>query len=423
MSNRAKPTKGWKKLLLGVLAVAVLAVAGAVFYAMNYVDNVMDEIKPESGAASIEEQYKTPPEYEGDVVNVLVCGIDSSADRDYGGDGMTDLIMYVQFDVKNKKISMFQIPRDTFVGGYKLTMENGEVWRSSNAKINSVMRRNATTNADGVEVGNMNALTAVIYNMYKLPVDHYVTIDMDALVAMVDHMQGIDVYIPERIETKTSAGSSVLEAGYHTLLGTDVQFLVRYRGYNTSDIGRLGAQRYIYQGLFTKLRSSTVTDLVRLMPVVAMYVKTDMEMIPIIQLAIAALEVKASDFILCTSPVFMDCDNYGVKVDAATGEVTNKGQDIVVADRKKNADLLNEYFRTYTGEVPASELNIPDYTHRGGSTDATVQKMSGLDQDVNDAIDAGNTDVVGAEKIETDADSAASSQAADSAAASSDAAP
>ena len=416
MSDRAKPTKGWKKLLLGILAVVALAVAGAAFYTMNYVDDVMDEMKPESGAAVIEDRYKTPPEYEGDVVNVLVCGIDSSEDRDYDGDGMTDLIMYVQFDVKNKKISMFQIPRDTFVGGYKLTMENGEVWRSSNAKINSVMRRNATTNADGKEVGNMNALTAVIYNMYKLPVDHYVTIDMDALTAMVDHMQGIDVYIPEAIVK----GNSRLEAGYHTLLGADVQFLVRYRGYSTSDIGRLGAQRYIYQGLFTKLRSSSVTDLVRLMPVVAMYVKTDMEMIPIIQLAIAALEVKASDFVLCTSPVFMDCDNYGVKVDEATGQVTNPGQSIVVADRQKNADLLNAYFRTYTGEVPASELNIPDYTHRGGSTDASIQQMSGLDQDVNNAIDQGNTDVYDVQKIETD--TAASSQAADSDAASSDAA-
>ena len=405
MSNRAKPKKGWKKLLLGVLAVALLAVAGAAYYAVNYMGNMMEEIRPESGAASIEEQYKTPPEYEGDVVNVLVCGIDSSEDRDYEGDGMTDLIMYVQFDVKNKKISMFQIPRDTFVGGYKLTMENGEVYRSSNAKINSVMRRNATTNADGKEVGNMNALTAVIYNMYKLPVDHYVTIDMDALVAMVDHMQGIDVYIPETIVK----GGSRLEAGYHTLLGPDVQFLVRYRGYKTSDIGRLGAQRYIYQGLFTKLRSSTVTDLVRLMPVVAMYVKTDMEMIPIIQLAIAALEVDAADFVLCTSPVFMDCDNYGVKVDAATGEVTNPGQSIVVADKTKNAALLNQYFRTYTGEVPAEQLNIPDYTHRGGSTEASVQQMSGLDQDVNDAIDSGNTDVVGAEKIEISGDSQASS--------------
>ena len=407
MSNRAKPRKGWKKLLLGVLAVALLAVAGAAYYAVNYMGNMMEEIRPESGAASIEEQYKTPPEYEGDVVNVLVCGIDSSEDRDYEGDGMTDLIMYVQFDVKNKKISMFQIPRDTFVGGYKLTMENGEVYRSSNAKINSVMRRNATTNADGKEVGNMNALTAVIYNMYKLPVDHYVTIDMDALVTMVDHMQGIDVYIPETIVK----GGSRLEEGYHTLLGTDVQFLVRYRGYKTADIGRLGVQRYIYQGLFTKLRSSTVTDLVRLMPVVAMYVKTDMDMTSIIQLAIAALEVNASDFILCTSPIFMDCDNYGVKIDEATGEVINPGQSIVVADKEKNAALLNQYFRTYTGEVPAAELNIPDYTHRGGSTEASVQQMSGLDQDVNDAIDAGNTDVVGAEKIETDGDPASSAPA------------
>lgn len=415
MSKTSKPMKLWKKLLLGAAAVVVLAVAGVAAYTANYVGDVMDEMKPESGAASIEEQYKTPPEYEGDVVNVLVCGIDSSEDRDYDGDGMTDLILYVQFDVANKKISMFQIPRDTFVGGYKLTMENGEVYRSSNGKINSVMRRNATTNAAGEEVGNLNALAAVIYNMYKLPVDHYVTIDMDALVDMVDHMQGIDVYIPERIEKKTAAGSSVLEAGYHTLLGSDVQFLVRYRGYSNSDLGRLGMQRYIYQGLFTKLRSCTVTDLVRLMPVVAQYVKTDLDMTTIIQLAIAALSVNSSDFMLCTSPVYMGCDLFDAETDPETGKVT--GQSIVLADRDKNAQLLNEYFRTYTGEVPAEELNLPDWPHSGGSTDISIQYMSGLDQQVNDAIDAGNTDIEGAEKIE--GSEAASSQAASSAAAAS----
>lgn len=387
----------WGRVFLCVaLALAVVTAAGAAVMA-HFAGGVLNEIKPESGAAVIEEQYKTPEAYSGDVVNVLVCGIDYEEGRTYSdsqsNDGLTDMIMYVQFDVKNGKISMFQIPRNTFVGGYKLTMENGDVYRSSNANINSIMLRNAT-DVGGRKVGNINALTAVIYNMYKLPVDYYVTINMDALVEMVDVMNGVDVYIPFEID---NGKGSKLPAGYHRLSGQDAEFFVRNRygqGYANSDIDRLNMQRYFYQGLFKRLRSATPVDLVKLMPTVAGYVTTDMDLTTIMQLAIAALSLDASNFMLCQSPVYLDCPNYGIT------ESNPKGYSIVVAARQENADLLNQYFRTYTGEVPASELNIPDADHGGaGPTSPNVQFMSALDQDVNAAIDAGNTDIEGAEKI------------------------
>lgn len=373
----------WPWIVLAVVLAVLAAAAVAVYRAADYVGDVMAEIQPDSAAVPIEEMYKTPPEYAGDVVNVLVCGIDASDDRDYqDGDGMTDLILYVQFDVKNHKINMFQIPRNTFVGGYKLTMENGEVYRSSNANINSIMRRNATTDADGNEVGNVNALAAVIYNMYKLPVDYYVTLDMDALVAMVDHMGGVEVYIPFDIEYK----GSKLEAGTHTLMGEQAEFFVRNRhgaGYEQADIARLNMQRYFYQGLFARLRSLTVRDVVKLMPVMAWYVKTDMDLGTILQLAVEALQVDGSGFMMCQSPVYMDCTNYGIN------EANPVGYSIVVAARQENADLLNEYFRSYTGEVPAEQLNLPDYTRGGAApTDANVQWMGQLDQQAGNVAQA-----------------------------------
>lgn len=396
--RRHKKHIRWGRVFLS-LAVVVLAVAAAGAAVMaHFAGGVLNDIRPESGAAPIEEQYKTPEAYSGEVVNVLVCGIDYEEGRTYAdaqtNDGLTDMIMYVQFDVKNKKISMFQIPRNTFVGGFKLTMENGDVYRSSNANINSIMLRNATTNADGRKVGNINALAAVIYNMYKLPVDYYVTIDMDALVEMVDVMNGVDVYIPFDMD---NGKGSKLPAGYHRLSGQDARFFVRNRygeGYARADIDRLNMQRYFYQGLFKRLRSATPIDLVKLMPTVASYVTTDMDLTTIIQLAVAALSLDSSNFMLCQSPVYMDCANYGVS------ESNPTGYSIVVAARQENADLLNQYFRTYTGEVPASELNIPDAERGGGEpTSANVQFMSALDQDVNAAIDAGNTDIAGVEKI------------------------
>ena len=65
-----------------------------------------DSIRPDDSTPTIEEEVKTAEEYKGDVVNILVCGIDYEEGRNYSNDptsndGMTDMILYVQFDIKN----------------------------------------------------------------------------------------------------------------------------------------------------------------------------------------------------------------------------------------------------------------------------------------------------------------------------------
>ena len=76
---------------------------GAGAYAASYVNRIVDSIEPDNTHAVIDEEVKTAPEYQGDIVGILVCGIDYEEGRAYGdtesNDGMTDMIMYVQFDV------------------------------------------------------------------------------------------------------------------------------------------------------------------------------------------------------------------------------------------------------------------------------------------------------------------------------------
>jgi len=49
---------------------------GVVVYAVNMVNKVEDNLKPEENATSLVEEIQTLEEYKGDVVNILVCGID-----------------------------------------------------------------------------------------------------------------------------------------------------------------------------------------------------------------------------------------------------------------------------------------------------------------------------------------------------------
>ena len=99
-------------------------------------------------AWSLVEEIQTLEEYKGDVVNILVCGIDYEDGRGYSSDGtndgMTDMILYCQFDIKGGALRMLQIPRNSLVAtkNRKITLSNGKTYSVSNYQVNSVALSN-----------------------------------------------------------------------------------------------------------------------------------------------------------------------------------------------------------------------------------------------------------------------------------------
>ena len=381
------------------VTLAVLAViSGVVVYAVNMVNKVEDNLKPEENATSLVEEIQTLEEYKGDVVNILVCGIDYEEGRAYSSDGsndgMTDMILYCQFDIKGGALRMLQIPRNSLVAtqNRKITHSNGKTYAATNYQINSVALSNG---------GDIAALAEVIYDQYKLPIDYYVTIDMQALVEMVDNFGGIEVYIPRDM----SYGGSKLLKGYRNLDGSSAEFFVRCRhgdGYANSDLDRLNMQRYFYAGLFKRARSMGVTDILNQLPLVFKnYIKTDMDISTIAKLVVSFLKIDSSNIILAQTPVFMGVPNVG-KTDSFDG------YSCVVPDAGSIAALLNQYFCTYTGPINVSEMHLvtDQWPHGTASTDANVQYMGRIDKESDDAILNGNTDLSGA--VTTDGQAAGS---------------
>ena len=198
---------------------------------------------------------------------------------------------------------------------------------------------------------------------------------MQALVDMVDNFGGIEVYIPHDM----SYGGSKLLKGYRNLNGASAEFFVRCRhgdGYANSDIDRLNMQRYFYAGLFKDI--STIAKLV-----------------------VSFLKLDSSNIILAQTPVFMGVPNVG-KTD------TFAGYSCVVPDAGSIANLLNQYFCTYTGPIDVSEMNLvtDEWPHGSASTDANVQYMGRIDKESDDAILSGETDLEGA--VTTDGQAAGS---------------
>ena len=385
-AKKKKKTPMWLPLAVTLAVVAVIS--GVVIYAASMVNKVEENIKPEENAASLVEEIQTLEEYKGDVVNILVCGIDYEEGRAYSSDGtndgMTDMILYCQFDIKGGALRMLQIPRNSLLTtkGRKVNLSNGKTYAVSNYQINSVALSND---------GNIAALAEVIYDQYKLPIDYYVTIDMQALVEMVDNFGGIEVYIPHDM----SFAGSALKQGYRNLDGSAAEFFVRCRhgeGYSNSDIDRLNMQRYFYAGLFKRVRSMGITDVLSQLDLVfSNYIHTDMDLTTIAKMLVSFTRIDSANIMLAQTPVFMGVPNVG-KTDSFDG------YSCVVPDAGSIAELLNTYFRNYTGPVSAEELNLVtnDWPHGTASTSANVQFVGQLDKESDDAILSGDTDVAGA---------------------------
>ncbi len=337
------------KAFLAMMLVLALGLGSVYFW-------VVRSISPNGGTPSIPELIQTPTEYKGDVVNVLVCGIDYEEGREYGdastNDGMTDMIMYVSFDVANKKISMMQIPRNMVVG---------TLAPNTNGQINSV----------AFAGGGVAALAQAVHDQLKLPVDEWVTIDMDSLRAVVDVFGGVWVNVPHDI----SYNGSLIYQGYRKLNGDAAAFFVRNRkgeGYQNSDLDRLMMQRYFYQGLLKELRRMTIWDAAKMVPVAANYAKTSMDTKTIVSLAVSLLKVDSANIMLCRMPVYQAAEYYN-------------NNSVLVADPAGTAQLLNDYFRPYGTPVPQEDLNLFPWPTTGNAFDPNVQFMGQLDAESQQA--------------------------------------
>ena len=384
--KKKKKTPLW--LPFAVVMAVIAVVSGVVVYGVSMLNKVEDSLRPDDSTPTIQEEVKTAEEYKGDVVNILVCGIDYEEGRNYSdassNDGMTDMILYCQFDIKNGALHMLQIPRNSLVAtqNRKVTLSNGKTYAASNYQINSVALSNG---------GSIAALADVIYDQYRLPVDYYVSVDMQALVEMVDNFGGIEVYIPHDM----SFAGSVLKQGYRNLDGASAEFFVRCRhgeGYANSDIDRLNMQRYFYAGLFKRVRSMGVTDVIAQLPLIFNnYIHTDMDLTTIAKMLVSFTRIDSANIMLAQTPVFMGVPNVGKTS-------SFDGYSCVVPDAGSIAELLNTYFRNYTGPVSAEEMNLVtnNWPHGTASTSANVQFVGQLDKESDDAILSGDTDVAGA---------------------------
>ena len=372
--GKKKKKKGsWWKILLITLLVIVLIFGGA--YAL-----IMGAIAPKGGSIKLNQLVNTPKEFQDKELNVLVTGVDRSSTGDLSAgaandsnvnDGMTDMILYVHFNNETGELKMLQIPRDTMV--------TTDTSVSGNYRINGVAKTQGSDNNN-----NMAALCELVADQYKLPIDGYITIRLEMLTELVDLFGGVEINVPVDVDySAIGQGSSVIHAGYQTLDGAAMEFLLRARKvYPDGDIGRLNMQRQFYAALFRKLKSiGNIWDVAKLTPAVLNYMETDLNASTLISFAVSMFKIDSNKITIAQMPVISG-PQY-------------QGQALLYPARQEDAKIMNDLVRENTGPVDASQLNLCDNVvdlSGYSATDPNIQVMGGLMSEADDAQKNNNRD-------------------------------
>lgn len=157
-------------------------------------------------------------------INTLILGTDGSGQR-------SDVIIIMSADLKEKKIKMLSIPRDTRViidGHYQ--------------KINAALLKD--------EKYVMRKIT----ELTSIPLDYYAVVNFKGFRNIVDIVGGVDFYVPTNMYYSDPYQNLYidLKKGIQHLDGEKAEQLVRYRRYENGDIGRIRVQQDFLKALMKK---------------------------------------------------------------------------------------------------------------------------------------------------------------------------
>ncbi|MDQ3996783.1 MAG: LCP family protein, partial [Gemmatimonadota bacterium] len=183
---------------------------------------------PQPEPSATEEPAPSEPalndELLGSRLTVLVIGLDRDEERASLGQPVnSDSLMLASVSADQEEVAVVSLPRDTV----DLPQPDGSTWPG---KVNEIY---AGEGAD--------ALVATFEATFEVDVDHYVAVDMDDFVTLVDAAGGVEVEVDERLEDP--GFGFVVEAGEQHLEGRDVLHYVQTRV--DSDHGRSARQQQV----------------------------------------------------------------------------------------------------------------------------------------------------------------------------------
>jgi LCP family protein required for cell wall assembly len=209
-------------------------------------------------------------------LNILLLGINS---------GLTDTIMLGSYDMKNNKLDIISVPRDTY-------FDRPEANTAAQRKINAIYYKGGAS-------GTAAAVSKVLMGM---PIHYYAVVKYEGVAQVVDSINGVPVDIKIDMDYDDYYADPELhihfKKGEQVLMGDDAIKYLRFRknnnktGYPEGDIGRIAAQQEFMKAA---LKKAIGINLPKVVETVLQNVETDVKIGVAAKLAMKAARLDGDD--------------------------------------------------------------------------------------------------------------------------------
>lgn len=204
--------------------------------------------------------------------NILLLGVDSNgAGCDTWKGTRSDTIIVLNVDPATHTVNAISIPRDSKV---YLPGDHGT------DKINAAHA-----------YGGIDMAKQTIEDTLGIKIDRYICVHDDGVKEVIDALGGIPIYVEKRMKYDDFAGKLHinLDKGNHVLSGEQAVGYLRFRHDGLGDIGRTQRQQWFLRGFLERLQSpAVISKIPQIVSIAKKYIKTDMSVYELTQLAAIA---------------------------------------------------------------------------------------------------------------------------------------
>ncbi len=330
-----------------VAAVGGLILIASIWLALIVVSRIDELFLPGQGIGGLPPLPGVQQDDPEGQVNILVMGLDR---RPHEGDAptRTDTMFVLTIDKASKTAGILGIPRDSWV---EVPYRDSEGY--DNARVNTIYGRGETFGYDG---GGPALVKTVIEHNFGIPIDHYVIIDFEGFIDVIDELGGIDVYVTEEVYDPTFSRTELLgdfsplyfEVGEHHMDGQTALDFSRTR-YGSSDLDRIQRQQQVIFAAIDKALERKLVSLDTLTDLWGKYkdaIKTDINDLQAPGFAALAAQVEASRITALSLAA------------AAVPYRTPFGEDVLLIDKEVVERLVGALFTDQRLTEEAAHIEI-----------------------------------------------------------------
>ncbi len=287
-NKHSSKSKILKISIISILVVLIALISGVGIYIYRTIYGVTEAWKEKEPESELVPEIPTEP------INLILVGADIG-DGEREREPLADTIMILRINPEEKNGFLISIPRDTYV----------EIPGFNSQKINATFA-----------YGGINLLIKTVENFLNIPIHHYVVLDFDGFIKIVDELGGVDIYIDEPLHDELSKAD--FSVGEHHMDGEDALAYVRCRKTAGGDIGRIQRQqKFLKEMAKQHFNLKTLLKAGKLAEILAQDISSSLDFSKITEYTKQALTFKPENFqtvVIPTEPKTIDDQSYQMPI-------------------------------------------------------------------------------------------------------------